>query len=206
MFVEKKERSTMGLTDILMKVTGSEVPKKMKSSVEMSRYFCYYHKTIPKCVDIMRAVEESLEPDEYVIHCFEGKRIVERVQWNVFYAFTEKRILFGAEKQIFSPLTAFESFFKNIMYNDIVEMKINDNTIIIKYNNKEERCICYREESINELEKRVLPLIQQRNTSEKKEPSTASPITEIRKFKELLDEGIITEEEFQKKKKELLNL
>ena len=90
--------------------------------------------------------------------------------------------------------------------HDIVEMKINDNTIIIKYNNKEERCICYREESINELEKRVLPLIQQRNTSEKKEPSTASPITEIRKFKELLDEGIITEEEFQKKKKELLNL
>ena len=41
------------------------------------------------------------------------------------------------------------------------------------------------------LKKRVLPLIQQRrNTSEKKEPSTDSSITEIRKYKELLDEGL----------------
>ena len=29
---------------------------------------------------------------------------------------------------------------------------------------------------------------------------------ELRKFNQLLDEGIITDEEFQKKKKELLNL
>ena len=33
-----------------------------------------------------------------------------------------------------------------------------------------------------------------------------SRFDEIRKYKQLLDEGIITEEEFQAKKKELLNL
>ena len=103
MSVEKKERTTMGLTDMLMKVTGSEVPKKMKNRVEMSRYFCYYQKTIPKCVDIMRAIEESLDPDEYVIHCFEGKRIVERVQWNVFYAFTEKEYYLAQKSKFFHP-------------------------------------------------------------------------------------------------------
>ena len=32
------------------------------------------------------------------------------------------------------------------------------------------------------------------------------PYEEVKKLKELLDMGIVTEEEFQKKKKELLNL
>ncbi|WP_342753189.1 SHOCT domain-containing protein [Shouchella clausii] len=32
-----------------------------------------------------------------------------------------------------------------------------------------------------------------------------SPADEIRKYKSLFDEGIISEEEFEKKKKELLN-
>lgn len=32
------------------------------------------------------------------------------------------------------------------------------------------------------------------------------PITEIKRYKELLDGGIITQEEFDKKKQELLNL
>ena len=36
--------------------------------------------------------------------------------------------------------------------------------------------------------------------------NTNDPITEVKKYKELLDNGIITQEEFEKKKKELLNL
>lgn len=36
--------------------------------------------------------------------------------------------------------------------------------------------------------------------------STISSASEIRKYKELLDDGIITEEEFNKKKQELLDL
>lgn len=36
--------------------------------------------------------------------------------------------------------------------------------------------------------------------------STTSVTDELRKFKELADEGIITTEEFEAKKKELLNL
>ena len=34
----------------------------------------------------------------------------------------------------------------------------------------------------------------------------SDPIEEIKKFKDLLDIGVITQEEFDKKKKELLNL
>jgi len=36
--------------------------------------------------------------------------------------------------------------------------------------------------------------------------NTNDPITEVKRYKELLDNGIITQEEFEKKKKELLNL
>ena len=39
-----------------------------------------------------------------------------------------------------------------------------------------------------------------------KDKSTIDPIEEIKKYKELLDVGIINQEEFEKKKKELLNL
>ncbi|MBU8597785.1 SHOCT domain-containing protein [Alkalihalobacillus clausii] len=38
-----------------------------------------------------------------------------------------------------------------------------------------------------------------------KHTMTASPADEIRKYKSLLDDGIISEEEFEKKKKELLD-
>lgn len=37
-------------------------------------------------------------------------------------------------------------------------------------------------------------------------PNSSDPFSDIRKFKQLLDDGIISEEEFQKKKKELLGL
>ena len=39
-----------------------------------------------------------------------------------------------------------------------------------------------------------------------KEKSKIDPIEEIRKYKELLDSGIISQDEFNKKKKDLLNL
>lgn len=43
--------------------------------------------------------------------------------------------------------------------------------------------------------------IQQSQIKESKDP-----ITEVKRYKELLDSGVITEEEFEKKKKQLLDL
>lgn len=43
-------------------------------------------------------------------------------------------------------------------------------------------------------------------SSKKTTESTSTPANEIRQFKKLMDEGIITKEEFDKKKKELLGL
>ena len=44
------------------------------------------------------------------------------------------------------------------------------------------------------------------NIQQPQEESKKDSITEIKKYKELLDTGIITEEEFEKKKKQLLDL
>lgn len=57
-----------------------------------------------------------------------------------------------------------------------------------------------------ELEK-VIPFIRKvRKKQLQKRNASVSPADEIRKFKQLWDDGIITEEEFQQKKKKLLNL
>lgn len=47
---------------------------------------------------------------------------------------------------------------------------------------------------------------EKRKVSQETKMNDDSRFDEIRKYKQLLDEGIITEEEFQAKKKELLNL
>ncbi len=57
-----------------------------------------------------------------------------------------------------------------------------------------------------ELEK-VIPFIRKvRKKQLQKRNASVSPADEIRKFKQLWDDGIITEEEFQQKKKKLLDL
>ena len=57
-----------------------------------------------------------------------------------------------------------------------------------------------------ELEK-VMPFIwEEREKMLQERNCCISPADEIRKFKQLWDDGIITEEEFQQKKKKLLDL
>lgn len=52
----------------------------------------------------------------------------------------------------------------------------------------------------------IFQLICEKNTAKGTSNSNASPFDEVRAFKELLDEGIITEDEFEAKKKKLLGI
>lgn len=56
----------------------------------------------------------------------------------------------------------------------------------------------------NEIHKEISNLILRRTSNKKS--STLSEADELKKFKELLDSGAITQKEFDKKKKDLLNL
>ena len=58
--------------------------------------------------------------------------------------------------------------------------------------------------SITDIEKK--PLIQEETKTRYNPIESTDTIEEIRKYKQLLDEGIITQEEFDAKKKQLLGL
>lgn len=53
---------------------------------------------------------------------------------------------------------------------------------------------------------KVIKKIKERKKSPVIKPNVSDPYEEVKKLKELLDMGIVTEEEFEIKKKELLNL
>lgn len=74
----------------------------------------------------------------------------------------------------------------------IINASRNENTIIFM---KRE----------NELALKIKTEIEQLKQAQSSTNSLQSSADEIRKFKQLFDDGIITEEEFNKKKKELLN-
>ena len=80
----------------------------------------------------------------------------------------------------------------------------DDNSITFgrEFNELAERIANYLSEQILELEKST-PLTS--STTGSNSPQV-SPVDEIRKYKSLLDDGIITQVEFESKKKQLLGL
>lgn len=61
-------------------------------------------------------------------------------------------------------------------------------------------------ENNEELRKKIMNLLSKTSKIEHKKEDNYDSMNELKKYKQLLDEGIITNEEFEKKKSELLNL
>ncbi len=88
---------------------------------------------------------------------------------------------------------------------DIIDKMASGEVIVENESDKKEEIKQKLSETINDAKKGVSDIIGkfgQKNNSTQK----SDPIEDIKKFKELLDIGVITQEEFDKKKKELLNL
>ncbi|HYF83339.1 MAG TPA: DUF4429 domain-containing protein [Clostridia bacterium] len=84
----------------------------------------------------------------------------------------------------------------------------NENTKGIFDATKDENAVIFSKKD-NDLVSRIKDKIEELKTSLNKTGTvinSLSPADEIKKYKELLDDGIITEEEFNKKKKDLLGL
>lgn len=190
------------VTDALMKLTGREIPEKIKSGNDMWRYCCYYQNAYPDGLHIMNQIEESLENDEYVICCFNAYRIGEEIRSLAFYAFTEKRVIFGGEN-IFDNE---DDYLKSIEYKNIFSIKRIEDTIAIRYTDGEERCFCKYDASLEAFESKVLPLMQVYDTKEKQRQRIFNTVKELRKLKMNFEESRITEIEYQEKKKALLDL
>lgn len=185
---------------------GADTPEKMKTLKEMIRYG-YKYNIRPVEGYPLEHIQAILRPDEYALCCCFAGRCVGEARGATSYVFSESRILFGRGGIGGSP--GEELFFKTIDYNDIYKIVRESKFIIIKHVFGIEMFFL-DEKDIDivwsELEKKVLPLIQEKGIRGEYPSYCCSPADEIRKFKELLDDGIITEEEFEQKKKKLLDL
>ncbi|WP_425755543.1 SHOCT domain-containing protein [Ihubacter sp. rT4E-8] len=128
------------------------------------------------------------------------KQIQEREVWS--YALTNKRIIASRR---------YQQGVEVIEYNSIKDIVVlEDGDIVFCTDNWHyslSRVFTCSEEEVlvvkKELEE-IRPLIKAEYEKAQKEKRFVSPADEIRKFKQLWDDGIITEEEFIDRKNELL--
>ena len=157
-------------------------------------------------------IEVSLQNDENVYMCFIGlhnHRDGGGSDGNYAYAITNKRIIMAQKKAFgqnlqsvllenLNDITVSTGILSGIVVIDTMKEVFNVSTT-----NKEAKNIC---EKVHEV---LLSLKEQKdkvNTANTAMPNAFSGADEIMKYKNLLDAGIITEEEFNKKKQQILEL
>ena len=154
-----------------------------------------------------RLIENALHNDEDVIMCFIGLHNYQSTTSsdnNFAYAITNKRILMAQQKMIGQVLqsVAIDNLNDITLNSGMVFGVITVDTIKEKFNVAIAKQMALNvNEKIHEV---LLSLKEQKKTSSTE--TTTSSADELLKFKNLLDMGVITSEEFEKKKKQLLGL
>ncbi|MGC2874142.1 SHOCT domain-containing protein [Ihubacter sp. mB4P-1] len=194
--------------------------RKMRTAEEMYEYYCEIRKAggqgdkslgLPKLfqgsLDKYKRAEAFLEPDEYCltdfhIYIYVYKDIREYEEW--IYILTNKRIIavnFDAEGV------------DSIEWDRVSRIAMKDGCFIIEtdvYRRSLSEAFVLGDQESEIIEKeleKVMPFIwKEREKQLQKRNSFVSSADEIRKFKRLWDDGIITNEEFEQKKKKLLDL
>ena len=192
----------------------------MRTAEEMYEYYCEIRKDVKpgtsnldtrhlfqKPLDEYKLAEALLEPDEYCLTTFRAYIYIytqgyQNEKW--IYILTNKRVitinfdLLGAESINWNRISRFEIVKRNLVINTDVYCR-SLSCVFVQHEQDSEIIE-------KELEK-VMPFIwEEREKMLQGRNRFLSPADEIRKFKELWDDGIITEEEFQQKKKKLLDL
>lgn len=184
----------------------------MKTAKEMYE-FCRQNKfghgfTDKSGIKHFSLIEKALAPDEEAVFCFIGLHnyiSTTKHNNNFAYAITNKRIIMGQKQFIGEALQSV--FLDNI--NDItfktgmIMATITIDTIKETFN------VGLDKEQAANVNARIHTILHE--LKQKKHPAapasiTTDPTIELKKYKELLDSGIITQEDFDAKKKQLLNL
>lgn len=152
-------------------------------------------------------IEQALRPDEDVIMCFIGLHnyvSATKHDNNFAYAITSKRIIMAQQKMIGQNFQTVEIDNLNdvTMSTGMLMGTITIDTIKEKFNVAVNKLVAT---SINNKIHDVLGSLKQKKNS----PTiiqASSSADEIMKYKNLLDMGVITQTEFEEKKKQLLGL
>lgn len=159
-----------------------------------------------------KVVEDSLSSDEYAILCFVGLHnyvSTTKHDSNYAYALTNKRLICGQQKLVGNQV---QSVLLDKL-NDVTKQRgallgvITIDTFSEKLNVAVDKITTDRIASaLNEI---IYDLKHSQSTTTQtilNNAPTLSASDEIRQFKALLDEGIISQEEFNAKKKDLLGI
>ena len=151
-------------------------------------------------------IERAIKDDESPIMCFIGfHNYVSPTKHdnNFAYAITNKRILIAQQKLVGQTFQTVDIASLNdvTMTTGVLMGIITIDTIKEKFNVAVNKKVA---ESINNTIHDVLFSLKQQKRNIAQERPASSVADELLKFKNLLDMGVITQEEFDKKKRELL--
>lgn len=149
-------------------------------------------------------IEKNLGADEDVLFTFIGIHnyiSMTKHDNNFAYAVTNKRILLGQKKVIGE---AFQSIALNKI-NDITFQSGIAYGVITVDAQTEKFNVAVIKTQANNINSKLHELLFQLKENSAPSAASSSAADELRKFKSLLDDGIITQEEFDKKKTELLS-
>lgn len=179
--------------------------KLMKTAEEMYMY-CVENNTgtgssVDWSVNHFKVVEDCLEKDEYGIIAFMAAHYTSEQQPELQYGnvITNKRLIMGQQNTLKQRL-------KIVPLNELNDMIITAKNgianLFVETAKAQFRMSLGTSEGENlkELYNGILEQIK-----EKRGKTDTSTIDEIREYKKLMDEGVLTEEEFAEKKRQLLN-
>ena len=147
----------------------------------------------------------NLSSGEYAIFCFVGlHNYVSATKHNSNYAFaiTNKRILMAQQKLVGNNVQSI----KLELINDVTKQTgVLLGTVTID-TIKETFNVGIDKQSVDRIASALNEILFDLKSHTATESASSSNVDEIRKYKSLLDDGIITQEEFDAKKKELLGV
>ena len=150
-----------------------------------------------------QVLEKNLLPNENARICFMGiyYDITNEPQGYYAFALTDKRLILAQKKFLGGDVTKFISY-ENI--NDVTKKnELIGTSYLIFDTYKETFKVFFGGKEAD----KIYPVVENFLLTKKIEHiSNSSPADELRKYKQLCDDGIITQKEFEEKKKQLLNL
>ena len=179
-----------------------------------ARQFC--PAVLPVYTNAFQEVEKNLMPDEKVHFAFTGTSLSRRqasMLWYVGIAITDTRLIIGGQiKGLIKVSYSAQSFtLDNINSVSEAYSAIIGGDLVIDTLGDDLRIGEGSREIVNNLMPKINKVLMELKAKKASGGTTiiqekTSPADDIRKFKELMDEGIITPEEFAAKKKQILGL